>query len=189
MSIFRRNIIFRAEMAADPDEPRWRFRRRMVVLAVFVAIFFLGIPVFRERMPAGRAAKAARIFAQDLMDSRLLVAQSRKAVMLHLDKRSKQFWEREASVKLDCTSMGHGALVEHLGTTGVVWRALLDGKDIEQLCYHPFDGLLVDSQPLKGRSLFILVGPEEDLRLNRTDRIHYITVKNYGSDIGLGLDR
>lgn len=190
---WRRKVMFRVDPERpEPEELKRRFRKRLLKSAFIVAITLLGIPVFRDRLPAMASARLVREFAEWLGDSQTLAASFRAPVMIRFDAQSGT-WQRWffASTASDCRSPETSAIypAEYFSpeeNQPAIWTASWLGKNIQTLCYHPQTGWSIESTALVAQPILISASPQEDGALGRSDRIRWIALSGEGQIALLG---
>ena len=187
MSLFRRRTIFHAEEATpDPDDLKWRLRRRVLGVAAIGFLVVLGIPVARDLQNELLVRAEARRFAQWLLESRLLAAEARHSVSLQL-LEDGQNWHRIFHAKgAGCEKDAPGPH-QNWPSQNASWKLQVQQENGEtisgrQLCLDPFQGLLLDSSPLGNGQLL--------LTAQQTVEGHaiapaFILVSQFGTDLHL----
>lgn len=177
----------------DPDILKLRFRRRFFFLTLLGALLLLTVPVLRDRLPALRAHKEARVLAERLLDMRLLAQQNKAASAIEL-LNTKQAWSLlEFGTRSNCDGNEAMAPRQQIEAVGLRWRLVqtdangAQTKDIERICFHPLLGVLADSVPLKDQDLSIVVGPSADSETGRQDRLRQISIQKQGDELGLAI--
>ncbi len=164
---FRKRLIFQVDEAMpDPEELKFRFRRRVLLLTLLGALCLLGFPVLRELRPYFSAKLTARRFAQVLLDSRLMAIQNRKPIVLEMDPQDAHRWIRTVHESDDHCEAAPRLPAENISTDDVHWELRYQNADSEEvrstnkLCFHPTLGLVINGSPLNQGRLLVSGFPE-----------------------------
>jgi hypothetical protein len=187
--IFRKRVLFRVEETLpDPEEQKWTFRRRILLIALLVAIGILGVPVYEDRAPHLRTLKEARTLAGTILETRLYSMQHRVAVSLHLDSTDRRSWTRVFHSGAECTDIDtipkQKFILQHS-----VWRiqpiaeSSEATKEVHSLCFHPWKGLLIDGIAVENARVAVQGYPEEDIETQRTDRVAQLLLEQNGAAV------
>ena len=188
---FRTKKVFQV-VDSDPEIVRFRFRKRVVMLTVLVALVMLLVPIFRELKPAFRAHREARALAEVFLTIRSNAAENRYPFSLRRTD-SGNWIESKYSNRSNCrgkpTSTNEVAVARPDLAMRVLHLPENDpggfGKVVRRLCFHPTKGLIVDSTPLANGWLYVVVSPSEDIAANRRDRSRQVVVSSYGEKISV----
>lgn len=174
--MFRKKLIFQTEDALpDPEELKYHFRRRILLITLFIGICLLGFPVFREIHPYLVAKTKARHFAEIVLDTRLLAAKEREPVALEIDAADPKRWIRSVHKK-DAHCDGEATAEEVIQTEGVHWDLRYKTEQSQEvhstthLCFNPSLGLFADGVPLQHAELLISAYSDSDEK-NRSAKI------------------
>ena len=178
MKLFRRNTLFHTEKnAPDPEELKFRFRRRIFILAILGAIGFLGLPVCRDLRDVLAARDDARRFSQLLADARWRAMHNRSCVSLEFRPESKEWILREHLGKTTCDSAVTNEFSTNFqGSSQWQFASVVDNK----LCFSPQLGLITDSTPRANAvSLKILaVSKAEGAEIQLDPHLFQIEIQN-----------
>jgi hypothetical protein len=178
MAFKREYVMFRADASApDPDQEKFRFRRRVLFLCVMGVIVLLAIPVFKDRLPALNAHKEAKLFIQKLYEAKLVSQKSGHAFHFSLDRQNFSQWTFSQS-KADCKGPEIESTKEVFLTENFSWRIVAHSNtgentiDVQTLCFDPRMGLFGDGVLVAAdREITILIGPQDDRANGRQDRV------------------
>lgn len=182
MPLFRRKTLFHVEETLpDPEELKLRFRRRVLILTFLGFLAVLAIPVARDMRSDLATRKGARLFAEKILETRLLAANSRNPISLELEPDSKS-WRRvfHARGGNDC-AVGSIGPDEHWPSE-ISWKLQVQKEGGETfggrvLCLHPTLGILLDSVPVENGKLLVTA-----LRGDLKDSA-YLLISAFGSDL------
>lgn len=167
MRLFRKKTIFHVDEALpDPEEIKWRFRRRIFFSTCIGVALLLGIPVFRDIRPYLQAKQEARKLASLLYDTRLLAARNRTAMLLELVDESKNLWRRSAASS-GCAERLPG-VSEEFSFPKALWQISAQeagSKEVHSasaLCFDPLKGLFADKTPLQENGRLLISARPED---------------------------
>lgn len=182
MPLFRRKTLFHVEETLpDPEELKLRFRRRVLILTFLGFLVVLAIPVARDLRSDLSTRKGARLFAETILETRLLAARSRAPISLEMEPDSKS-WRRvfHARGSSDCATGNIGP--EEYFPSEISWKLQVQKEGGETyggrvLCLHPTLGILLDSLPVENGKLLV-TALREDLKESA-----YLLVSSFGSDL------
>jgi hypothetical protein len=181
MALFRRKTLFHVEETLpDPEELKLRFRRRVLILTFLGFLVVLAIPVARDLRSDLATRKGARIFAEKILETRMLAASSRNPISLELEPDSKS-WRRVFHARgNDCTAGSIGP--EEYFPSEISWKLQVqkEGGDTyggRVLCLHPTLGILLDSLPVENGKLLVTA-----LRGDMKESA-YLLISAFGSDL------
>lgn len=181
MPFFRRKTLFHVEETLpDPEELKLRFRRRVLILTFIGFVAVLAIPVARDLRPDLATRKGAREFAEKLLETRVLAAQSRAPIALELAEDGKSWKRVFHGVGQDCAS--HVAGPEEIWPSDISWKLQVQKEGGETyggkaLCLHPTLGLLLDSVPVENGKLLVTA-----LRDDQKESA-YLLISAFGADL------
>jgi hypothetical protein len=182
MLFFRRKTLFHVEESLpDPEELKLRFRRRVLILTFLGFLVVLAIPVARDLRSDLATRRGARLFAEKIIETRLLAARSRNPISLEL-KPDSQSWKRvfHARGGNDCAGGSTGP--EELWPSEISWKLQVQREGGETfggrvLCLHPTLGILLDSVPVENGKLLVTA-----LRADLKDSA-YLLISSFGADL------
>ena len=182
MPLFRRKTLFHVEETLpDPEELKLRFRRRVLILTFLGFLVVLAIPVARDLRSDLATRKGARLFAETILETRMLAAGSRSPISLELESDSKS-WRRVFHTQggNDCASGAIGP--DQYFPSEISWKLQVQKEGGETfggriLCLHPTHGILLDSVPVENGKLLV-TAQRADLKESA-----YLLISAFGSDL------
>ena len=190
---FRKRVLFRVEESfPDPEEQKWRFRRRILLGTFVVVMFILGVPVVQDRIPHLRTLRQARSLAAIILETRLYAAQHRTSISLRLDSKDRHTWVRTFHQNGGCNHPDTTP-PERLSLLTSVWRiqTLAESEkqgasnEIQSLCFDPEKGLIADGIVTENNKVVLQGFPEEDVGSERIDRVAQLVLTGAGSVVSI----
>lgn len=178
----RKKTIFHVEETLpDPEEVKFRFRRRIMAFSFFGAIGILAVPVLKEMEATFHLKREIREVSEYLLESKKIAIQNRKPVLLELSAEGKS-WKRSLSSKEGSCSISKGSEHHELATE-LVWTLNLKnstGETVQrrELCFDPVKGILAGDAIL-GDSLLLLSASSA----GQGGKSAYILISRFGDEI------
>ena len=187
MFFWRKKTLFHVEESLpDPEEVKFRFRRRILGLTFIGAVSILAIPIFHTLQADLATQKDLRLFASLLMDSKLLSAQTRNPVSLELSADGSS-WKRSLHTH-DCHSKASANA--EVWPFELQWKLQLKTQAGELvtgniLCVHPLKGVELNDTPIDGGQLLVSAAQigNDAARLEPSRGVAYVLVSEFGADV------
>lgn len=187
MFFWRKKTLFHVEESLpDPEEVKFRFRRRILGLTFLGAVSILAIPIFHTLQADLATQKDLRLFASLLMDTKLLSARTRSPVSLELSADGSA-WKRSVHSG-DC----HSKVTTESETWPfeLRWKLQLKTETGElvtgtTLCVHPLKGVELNDSPIGGGQLLVSAAQitNEATEAEPSKGVAYVLVSEFGADV------
>lgn len=189
---FRDKAIFRASVRQlDPDELRLRNRQRMVMVAALVGLTLLAEPVVQKGILVFQSDREARHLIQDFRSARLLAAETRSPVGVLFQNSGKvqvlSFVGQEG-----CTNPAIAQEKLSREVPDILWRPVYlesgntsgTGVEINLVCFHPLQGVLVNGTPLAEGWIYVVLGPKAEMEQQNFQSSRQVVVSRFGQEFG-----